>query len=147
MLEGVKSPYPIVVTWEGDKRFRGGLPNGPSILTDGDRRAGPSPVDSLLVAIGSCSGIDVVEFLQKRRTPAASLSVELEFSRAPTPPRRLTEVIAHFRVATVAERHHVERAVQLAFHKYCSVVNSLAPDTALSWTLEIISPDPAEVDV
>ena len=140
MLAGIRSPYPIVVEWEGEKRFRGGVPDGPTLVMDGDRKVGPSPVDSVLVSLGSCSGIDVVEFLQKRRTPASSLSVRLEFSRAATPPRRLTEVRTHFSVTTAADRHHVERAVQLAFDKYCSVATSLAPDIELSWTLEVHSP-------
>lgn len=145
MLAGVKSPHPVIVRWEADKRFRGGLPGGPTVVMDGDRQAGPSPVDGLLVSIGACSGIDVVEFLKKRRAPASSVTIELDFSRAPTPPRRLTQVNAHFVVATPAERHHVERAVKLAFEKYCSVVSSLAPDTELTWSLSVVDPEPSEV--
>jgi putative redox protein len=137
MLEGVQSDHPVVVVWEGGKRYRGGVPGGESIVLDGDRAAGPSPVDSLLVALASCSAIDVVEILEKRRTPASSLRVHLEFSRAPSPPRRLTEVRAHFAVATASEANHVERAIELSFHKYCSVASSLAPDTQLSWSLQI----------
>jgi putative redox protein len=101
----------------------------------------------MLVSIGACSGIDVVEILQKRRTPASSLRVRLDFSRAPSPPRRLTQVNAHYTVATVADRHHVERAITLAFEKYCSVVSSLASDTELTWSLEIIEPEATEVTV
>ncbi|MEX2581695.1 MAG: OsmC family protein [Gemmatimonadota bacterium] len=141
MPEGVRSSYPIEVVWEGGKRFRGGIPGGPSLLVDGDRLAAPSPVDSLLVALGSCSAIDVVEILEKRRTPATSVSIHVEFSRAATTPRRLTEATVHFRVATDSEPHHVERAVQLSFEKYCSVATSLAPDTELGWSVMVL---PAE---
>ncbi len=140
MLEGVKVPYPMIVEWEGGKRFRGGIPGGPSMVLDGDREIAPSPVDGVLVSIGACSGIDVVDYLQKRRTPAESLSVRLEFSRAPSPPRRLTQANLHFTVVTDSEPHHVERAVSLSFEKYCSVSNSLAPDTELTWSIEVIPP-------
>ncbi|MEX2570832.1 MAG: OsmC family protein [Gemmatimonadota bacterium] len=145
MPEGLRSPYPIDVVWEGEKRFRGGIPDGPTVLMDGDRRAAPSPVDTLLVSLGTCSAIDVVDILEKRRTPARSLTVRLEFSRAPSPPRRLTEVQVRFRVETESERHHVERAVELSFEKYCSVASSLAPDTQLSWDVEMVPPGSAEV--
>jgi putative redox protein len=145
MPEGVKSDHAIEVHWEGEKRYRGGVPDGASLIMDGNRVAGPSPVDSLLISLGSCSAIDIVEILEKRRTPATSLSVRLEFSRAPTPPRRLTEVNAHFTVATESERHHVERAVELSFEKYCSVASSLAPDTRLTWTLDVLPAEAAEV--
>jgi len=146
MLEGVRSPHPIEVVWEGGKRFRGGLPDGPSLVMDGSREVAPSPVDSLLVALGSCSAIDVVEILEKRRTPAAALAIHIEFSRAPVPPRRLTEARLHFTVTTASEPHHVERAVELSVEKYCSVASTFAPDTEIAWTVEVLQPRSAGED-
>ena len=141
MLEGVKSDHAVEVVWDGDRRYRGGVPGGTAVVVDGERKVGPSPVDTVLIALGSCSAIDVVDYLEKRRAPASAVSVQFEFSRAPSPPRRLTEIRAHFRVTTAAERHHVERAIELSFEKYCSVSASLAPDTDLSWTLELTAAD------
>ena len=141
MPEGIRSEYPVEVVWEGGKRYRGGRPGGPTLLVDGDREVAPSPVEAMLVALGSCSAIDVVEILAKRRTPAARLSVRVDFSRAAEPPRRLTEARLVYSVATDSERSHVERAVELSFEKYCSVATSLAPDTRLSWAVEL---QPAE---
>ena len=135
------SEYPIEVVWEGGKRYRGGKPGGPTHLVDGERQVAPSPVEGMLVALGACSSIDVVEILEKRRTPPTSLSVRVDFARAPTPPRRLTAARLVFRVATASERPHVERAIQLSFEKYCSVATSLAPDTVLEWSLELVGPE------
>ena len=140
MLEGTRSPHPIIVEWQGGKQYRGGPPGGPTILMDGDREAAPSPVDNLVVSLATCSAIDVVEILEKRRTPVSGLTVHVDFSRANTPPRRLTEVVMRFRVATRSEIHHVERAVELSIEKYCSVASSLAPDIDLSWTVELAPP-------
>ena len=137
MPEGVPSQYPIEVVCEGGMRYRGGPAGGPTMLVDGEKAAAPSPVDALLVAIASCSAIDVVDYLEKRRTPAASLSVSVRFSRAPSPPRRLTQAHLTFRVASDSPREHVERAVQLSFEKYCSVSNSLAEDLALDYSVEL----------
>lgn len=142
MPEGVPVEYPIEVVWEGGMRYRGGPAGGPTLVVDGNRETAPSPVDTLVVAIASCSAIDVVDYLEKRRTPAASLSVSVRFSRAPQPPRRITDAHLTFRVATDSPRDHVERAVQLSFDKYCSVSNSLAPDTRLDWSVEL-EPVPA----
>jgi len=137
MPEGVPSPYPIEVVWEGGMRYRGGPQGGPTHVVDGEREAAPSPVDAVVVALAACSAIDVVEILTKRRTPPSSLRVRAEFSRAPEPPRRLTDVKLVYTVAADSERTHVERAIQLSFDKYCSVVHSLAPDTRLTWELEL----------
>jgi putative redox protein len=144
-LEGAKSPHPIDVVWEGEKRFRGGIPGGPTLVMDGARIAAPSPVDSLLISLATCAGLDVIEFLEKRRTPAASLEVHFEFARAPTPPRRLTEVQAFFKVVTTSEKAHVVRALELSFEKYCSVSSSLAPDIVFTWFLEVKPPPEGEV--
>ncbi len=137
MPEGVRSQYPIEVVWEGEKRYRGGPEGGPTLVVDGDREVAPSPVDSLVVAIASCSAIDVVDILAKRRTPVTALRVRVDFSRAAEPPRRLTDVHVRFTVSTLSERAHVERAVELSFQKYCSVSSSLAPDTRLTWEVEL----------
>jgi putative redox protein len=144
-LEGVKSPHPIDVVWEGEKRFRGGIPGGPTLVMDGNRSAAPSPVDSLLVSLATCAGIDVIEILEKRRTPATSLTVHVEFARAPTPPRRLTEVQAFFKIVTASDKAHVARALGLTFDKYCSVSSSLAPDIIFTWFLEVRPPSDEEV--
>lgn len=140
MPQGAPSPYPIEVVWEGGMRYRGGPEGGPALVLDGSREAAPSPVDALVAAVASCSAIDVVEVLNKRRTPPTALRVRVEFSRAPEPPRRLTDARLVFTVATASERHHVERAVELSFEKYCSVSASLAPDTRLSWEVELEPP-------
>lgn len=144
MPDGVRSDYPIEVVWEGKQRFRGGKAGVPQMVLDGERVAGSSPVDALLVAVASCSGIDVVEILEKRRTPVRSLAVTVEFSRAATPPRRLTDVILHFEVAVDSDPSHVERAIELSIEKYCSVSASFAPDTRISWTTRLLPVEQAQ---
>jgi putative redox protein len=135
MPEGVPVEYPVEVVWEGGMRYRGGRAGGPQVVMDGDSEAGPTPPDALVTALATCSAIDVVDYLEKRRTPAASLAVSVRFSRAPRPPRRVTEAHLTFRVATDSPREHVERAVQLSFDRYCSVAASLAADTVLGFTV------------
>jgi putative redox protein len=137
MPEGVPVEYPVEVFWEGGMRYRGGPAGGAALVVDGERQVAPSPVDTLVVAIASCSAIDVVDYLEKRRTPPTSVRVSVRFSRAPNPPRRLTDLHLTFHVATTSPPEHVERAVQLSFDKYCSVAASLAPDTRLAWSIEL----------
>ena len=144
MPEGVPVEYPVEMVWEGGMRFRGGRAGGPQTVLDGDSEAGPTPPDALVASLAACSAIDVVDYLEKRRTPAASLAVSVRFSRAPKPPRRVTEAHLTFRVATDSPREHVERAVQLSFDRYCSVAASLAPDTVLGFTVELMPVPAAE---
>ncbi|HEU0014288.1 MAG TPA: OsmC family protein [Longimicrobium sp.] len=133
MPEGVPVEYPIETVWEGGFRWRCGAPGGPTMLVDGNKEVAPSPVDALIISLASCSGSDVVDYLEKRRTPPAAVKVSVNFSRASTFPRRLTQAHLTYTVASDAGREHVERAVELSFEKYCSVASSLAPDTEISW--------------
>ena len=144
MPEGVPVQYPIEMVWEGGMRYRGGRPGGPQVVLDGESGAGLTPPDALVAALATCSAIDVVDYLEKRRTPAASLAVSVRFSRAPKPPKRVTEAHLTFRVTTDSPREHVERAVQLSFDRYCSVAGSLAPDTVLGFTVELTPVTAAE---
>jgi putative redox protein len=140
MPEGVPAQYPIEVAWEGGMRWRGGPAGGPALLMDGGREAAPSPVDALVASLAACSAIDVVDYLEKRRTPPTAASVSVRFSRAADHPRRLTDLHLTYRVSTDAPREHVERAVQLSFDKYCSVAGSLAPDIRVGCDIEISPP-------
>jgi putative redox protein len=128
----------LSVVWEGGMRYRAGRAGGgPTLLLDGEREAAPSPVEGMMAALAACSAIDVVEILDKRRTPPESLEVRVEYVRAGSPPRRVLEATLAFRVRTAAERHHVERAIQLSFEKYCSVSTTLDLADGLSWSLEL----------
>lgn len=141
MTESSELEYSVAVEWEGAQRYRGGVPGGPTMLLDGSREDAPSPVEALLVALASCSAIDVVDILEKRRTPAAALKVSVDFARAPEPPRRVTAARLRFAVEVGSARHHVERAVELSIQKYCSVASTFAADTAISWTVDVAPPD------
>jgi putative redox protein len=129
----------LSMVWEGGMRYRTGRAGGgPTLLLDGEREAAPSPVEGMMAALAACSAIDVVEILEKRRTPPRPLDVSVRFSRAAEPPRRLTDVHLTYRIATDSERPHVERALELSFEKYCSVSATYAPDTRIGWTLELL---------
>ena len=125
----VKPPSRVRATWVGEHRFDTGRPNGVAARIDGSLKTGQSPPDALLSALAACSGVDVVDILIKRRTPAERLVVDVEGLRRGEAPRRFEHITLTFRIDGAAiERIHAERAVQLAFEKYCSVAASLAPD-------------------
>src|SRR5688572_30467499 len=131
---------PIQVEWVGGMQFDAGRSEGPKIRIDGHAKAGPSPVDTLLVSIATCAATDVVEILQKQRTPAQSLSVRVAATRVVGTPRRLASVVLHFviRGPGIAQVK-ADRAVELSVEKYCSVRSSLAGDVPVTWTVDLQS--------
>jgi putative redox protein len=133
-----KPPSRVHVAWAGGERFDAGRPGGPTLRLDGTGETGQSPVDALLSALASCTAVDVVEILAKRRTPVASLTVDAVGERADAVPARFTRITLHYRIAGAGIEHaHAERAIELAVTKYCSVRSSLDPAMPVEWTLEL----------
>ena len=136
----MREPSRVDVKWVGEHVFDFRRKGRPSARLDGDGITAPSSVDGLLGALGSCVAYDVLDILQKRRTPVESLEVEVVARRVETIPRHLEHVTLNFRIAgTGIERIHAERAVELAVTKYCSVRSSLRPDVPVKWTIALAS--------
>lgn len=134
--EEVAAPKPlvkeVVLRWSGEGlRFEGGPEDRPpSIVDAGPGRAGPSPMDHLLLAAAGCMGADVIDILGKSRVPVEAMRVEVEGTRADRSPRRFTRITMsfHLRGPTSADRPKVERAVNLSRETYCSVLHTLRSD-------------------
>ncbi|MBC7896575.1 MAG: OsmC family protein [Cytophagaceae bacterium] len=124
----------IAVTWQRDHVFQVGRPGGPQVTIDSKAKEGPSPVDALLIGLGSCTAVDVVDILAKRRTPVATLSVDVVAARADAVPKRVIGALLTYHISGDGiERVHAERAVDLAVNKYCSVRMSLDPNLPVRW--------------
>lgn len=133
-----KPPSRIRVKWAGGHVFDTGREGGPIARLDGDGKVAQTPPDALLSALASCVSVDVVDILEKRRTPVASLQVDAVGERADTTPRRFRHITLNFRIGGDGiERVHAERAVELAVTKYCSVRDSLASDMRVDWTIDL----------
>lgn len=133
-----KPPSRIGVKWAGGHRFDTGRAGGPVARLDGSSATGQSPVDALLSALASCSAVDVVDILAKRRTPVTALEVDVIGERVDAIPRRYKHITLAFRISGDAvEREQAERAITLAVTKYCSVRDSLREDITVDWTLDL----------
>jgi putative redox protein len=129
---------PIQVDWAGGLQFDAGRLDGPKVRLDGDTRTGPNPVDTLLAALAACAATDVVQIMEKQRTPLKSLGVRVEAQRVASIPKRLAAAVLHFTLQGAGiTPEKAERAVELSVTKYCSVGASLRPDAPVTWTIEL----------
>lgn len=126
----------VQVAWQGEHRFDAGRPGGPVSRIDASAKTGPGPVDTLLSALASCTAVDIVDILAKRRTPLASLAIDVKGARSDGTPRRLVGVLLTYTMTGEGvERVHAERAIELSVTKYCSVRDSLDPNLPVRWRL------------
>ena len=132
-------PSRIHIEWAGGHRFDTGRPGGPAARLDGDGETGQSPPEALLSALATCISYDVVDILDKQRTPIQSLQIDVVGERVDTIPRRYRYITLNFRIAGKGiEKENVLRAIELAATKYCSVRDSLKADMEIAWTVEVL---------
>jgi len=131
---------PVVTTsravWRGDRSFEAGPAGRTHIIDAGQGATAPGPVETLLGAIATCSSLDVIDILAKRRTPVQKLTVNVRAERRSEFPRRVQRLELEFAIDGAGiEAEHAERAIQLSYERYCSVAASLGADIVTETTL------------
>jgi putative redox protein len=125
-------------TWLEGHRFTGVSDSAHEIVVDGDKKAGTSPMELVLIGLCGCTGYDVVSILQKKREPFTSLEVSAKAERAAEPPSVYTEIKLIYRVGGKVSRKAVEDAVRLSKEKYCSVSAMLQQTAKITVEIELV---------
>ncbi len=84
-------------------------------------RQGPSPFETVVLAAGGCTSLDVIDILRKEREPLESLRIELEAVRAKGPPAVIETLHMTYVLKGPRNEANVKRAIELSQEKYCSV--------------------------
>lgn len=115
------------VQWIEGKSFLGVGDNGRSVVMSPADGPGVSPMQMLLLGLGGCTAIDIVDILQKQRQPLEDIRVEISGERGEEWPKPWSAIHIHY-VITGAELdpHKVERAIDLSVNKYCGAHATLA---------------------
>jgi len=124
--------------------FEARLGSGMRFLMDSAKQPrGPSPVETLLAALGACGGMDVIGILRKKRQVVTGYEVVLEGERRPEHPRRFTRIAILHRVrGRDLSAAAIEEAIRLSDTKYCTVHATLAPSVEIVSRFEIIPDGP-----
>jgi putative redox protein len=123
-------------SWVEKQRFEGIASSGHELIIDGDKAAGNSPMELVLIGLCGCTGYDVVSILQKKREPFTNLEVRAEAERAADPPSVYTAIKLIYRVGGKVSRKAVEDAVRLSKEKYCSVSAMLEKTAKITTEIE-----------
>ena len=136
-----ENTYKATVAYAGDEFFIGTPPSGHAQVMDskGDRHAGPTPLEMLLVSVAACTAFDVQSILAKKRQDVREYKVEIEGTRADEHPRKFTAFHIHHIVhgRNVSEKA-VADAIELSDTKYCSVAATVRPTAEITTSYEIV---------
>ncbi len=120
------TPSSAKAKWIDGLRFVATDNLGHSIVMDAPKQSGGegsgfSPMQLLLVALGGCTGMDVVHILQKQRQQVNDLEVSVSGKRAKEPPKVYSNIHVEYKIkGENIKETAVQRAIQLSEDKYCS---------------------------
>lgn len=115
----------------GPMRFDGVSGSGHTVVMDtsvdgGGTDAGASPMELVLLALASCTGMDVIGILRKKRQDVTGYEIHVRGVRAEQHPMVYTTIyVEHVVTGRNVDPAAVARAVELSETKYCSVSNML----------------------
>ncbi len=133
------------VKWLQNKQFVGIDSTRHAVVLstqDEGNGVGVKPSEMLLVALGACTAVDVVDILAKKRTPLSSLEIEINGEQDPEPPwpYRKIHLVYHLRGDGLTPAG-VEQAIRLSEEKYCSVAATVRGVAKITWEYHI-APEP-----
>jgi putative redox protein len=95
-------------------------------------------MELMLLGLGFCLGYDMVMILRRMRKEVTGYRIQLTGKRAEEPPSVYTEVtLEHVITGEKIPKEAVERALELAEHKYCSASAMFAKTATLINTYRI----------
>jgi putative redox protein len=130
--------------YAGGEAFVAESPSGHAMVTSfgHEKLTAPSPMELLLVALGGCTGADVVGILEKKRQRVTGYEIEVLAERRAEHPRVYTRIeVVHLVRGHDIDPKAVQHAVELSETKYCSVSAMLGASTQLTMRYQIASED------
>jgi len=132
------------VKWISGKQFIGVDSTHHSVvLSTPDEGVGIKPSELLLIAVASCSAVDVVEILSKKRMPLDHLEISCSGEQDHDPPWTFRKIHLRFVVGgrNLTEKA-VAQAIQLSEEKYCSVAATVRATAEITTEFEILEEEP-----
>ena len=118
--------------------------SGHQIVLDGSpqiggQNLGARPMELVLLGLGSCSAMDVLEILRKGRKKIVACTIQLNAQRADQVPKVFTKINLHYILEGEGlSEHQVARAINLSRDKYCSVARMLIHTAEIETSFELI---------
>ncbi len=122
------------------KQFIGiDLTNHSVILSTPDEGIGVKPSEMLLVALASCTAVDVVEILEKKKINITSLEISVTAEQDQDPPWTFRKIHLLYKVkGDGLTEKALQQAIHLSETKYCSVAATIRGVVEITTSYEIL---------
>lgn len=107
--------------------------------------AGFGPMELLLVGLGTCTGMDVISILRKKRQAVTEYTVVVDGVRAGEHPKVFTDItIRHILRGSDLSEEAVRRSIELSETTYCPAFAMLRQAAHISSSYEILAASPRD---
>lgn len=104
----------------------------------GGKNKGVRPMQTLLMALGGCSAIDVVSILQKQKQPIDDFRISVDGHRQKgAEPSLFEQIHIIYHLSGEIDPAKAIRAVELSMDKYCSVAKTLEKTASITWEVQL----------
>jgi len=135
------------VRWAGKMTFIGKAGTNHLVPLDttpdfGGDSSATKPLELLLIALGGCTGMDVVSLFKKMRVDFAGIEMNLTAERSEEHPNVYTKIDLEYVIyGRGIDEEKVKRAVELSQEKYCSVSAMLRKSCPVNYTWRVVAPE------
>ncbi|MBN1247180.1 MAG: OsmC family protein [Anaerolineae bacterium] len=119
--------------------------DSPAIVVDSrggkfGTHTGLSPMELVLVGLASCTAMDVVSIMAKKRQPMTNFQVKVDAERADDHPMVFTKIhVTYVAYGEGIDEKALTRAIELSEERYCSVQAMLKQTAEITNSYEIVA--------
>ncbi len=134
----------VSLTWRDGFKFESRDAHGHALTldapqSDGEAFEGFMPGDMLLTALAGCSGIDVVNILERMRQKVEGVEISVKGRQNPDPPWTYEDIEIRYTIrGSGLNERLVARAINLSENKYCSIGATISGRARITSEFEII---------
>lgn len=138
----------VSVAWKENMTFVGTPDSGFPVQMDADSYFGGTnqglrPMEMVALGLASCTGMDVLSILRKKRQQVTQFEVQVNAPRATEPPHVFTSAqITYIVAGRNVEERALLRSIELSMTKYCPVQVMLSGAFPMELHYEIYEEEP-----
>ncbi|MCR9142287.1 MAG: OsmC family protein [bacterium] len=126
----------------GNMKFEAVGAGGNSAVVDGPKKSGGTeeglrPMETMLVALASCSAMDIVHILKKQRQELEDLNISVTGERVDAVPSVFSSIELHYAATGKVDLEKLERAAELSIGTYCSVAAMLRDKVEITYRCSV----------
>jgi putative redox protein len=127
-----------ITTWKKKHEFESRQGDN-AIKLDGNKEHGFGPKALLLSGLAGCSGVDVVDILEKMRVKFSDFEIDTEATQTDDHPKVFTEIVITYKIKTSKDNEEkIRKAIELSLDKYCGVAAMLKKNSPVNYKLIIV---------